>query len=153
MKKEFKELIVKLIATIVIVICAHLFLVRVHVNHSNSMAPSMRDGDLVIINKMGELTADTVCYSPMGFGRIVGLPGDVIYISEDKFTINGNVVSELIYYKTKPGELTYPYTVPEGSYFILNDMREDLNDSRTFGAVPEKDIEGAVWLEVQRRGF
>lgn len=163
MKKEIKELLIKISATVITVVVALTFFMGVHVNHANNMAPSLRDGDLVLVNKRGGLYADTVVYTEWdsevvytdesGFGRIVGMPGDVIYIDENKFTINGNVVQEYIFYDTLPGEIKYPYTVPENSYFILNDNREDMLDSRTVGAISESHIKGTVFLHIRRRGF
>jgi len=34
------------------------------------------------------------------------------------------------------------YTFQQSYYFILNDNRSDINDSRTFGLIPERDIKG-----------
>ena len=149
-----KELVIKITATVIAVTILLTFVVGVHVNHSVSMAPAMRDGDLVITNRLGSLYADSVVWYNGKFGRIVGVPGDTIYIDENKFTVNGNVLQEIIYYETLPGEgITYPYTVPENSYFILNDFRDDTQDSRTYGAIPKSEIEGTVCLELRRRGF
>ena len=156
---ELTGLAVRLGVTVIIVILLFTFLIGVHINHGNNMAPAMRDGGLVITNKVERLLADQVVYykttSGGTFGRIVGMPGDVIYLDNTgKFTINGNIPQELIYYKTYEGEgIKYPYTVPEESYFILNDMREDITDSRMLGAIPKENVEGAVYLEIRRRGF
>ena len=153
MKKEVKELTIKLLITACIAFVLLVFFIGVHVNHSNNMAPALRDGDLVITTKMGKIHADTVVYTDRGFGRILGVPGDIIYIDEDKFTINGNVVQEYVFFETSPGTIMYPYEVPDGMYFVLNDNRDDLNDSRTLGAINKEDIEGTVYLTIRRRGF
>ena len=81
--------------------------------------------------------------------------GQTINITEEgNYTINNNVTMENIYYNTFPGEnIEYPYTVPENSYFIMNDYRDNINDSRTYGAINIKDIEGPVFLDLRRRGF
>lgn len=48
---------------------------------------------------------------------------------------------------------TDPYTVEEGRAFVLNDYREDTDDSRSFGAVSLNDIEGPLIFSMRRRGF
>lgn len=42
--------------------------------------------------------------------------------------------------------ITYPYTVPADSYFVLGDNRENSKDSRSFGAVTADDITGRVFV-------
>ena len=106
--------------------------------------------DLVVSYKVDYLLDTT------RFGRIIGVPGDIINITEEgHYTINGNIPMENIYYNTFPAEngITYPYTVPEDSYFIMNDYREDTVDSRTYGAIHKNNIIGQQYLELQRRGF
>lgn len=146
------------------------FILGIHIYHGNYMAPWMKDGDLVFILKTASNYADrVVAYKANGetrFGRVVGLSGDVINITQDTYTINGSIPVEKVYYDTR-GEITE--TVPEGCVFVLNDNREDTsmnnsgngydgaiaqyNDSRTFGSIPIKNIEGVVVFEMSRRGF
>ena len=81
----------------------------------------------------------------------------MIDISENgELLVNNAIASEDIYYPTYKAEASavrYPYTVEEGKAFILNDHREDIDDSRDFGAVELKDIDGPLLLIVRRRGF
>ena len=51
------------------------------------------------------------------------------------------------------GNRAYPYTVPEGSYFLLNDNLSNTNDSRTIGAVDSSRIEGRIIQLLRRRNF
>ena len=70
--------------------------------------------------------------------------------------INNAIASEDIYYPTTKAagsSVRYPYTVEEGKAFILNDYREDTNDSRSFGAVSMDDIDGPFLFTLRRRGF
>jgi signal peptidase I len=50
-------------------------------------------------------------------------------------------------------EITYPYTVEADSYFVLCDFRTASIDSRSFGAVPKKNLDGKVITLLRRRGI
>lgn len=151
----------KLGITIFIVFLILQFVIGIHFYYGNNMAPALNDGSLVITYKLDKnMYSDLVVYYEYNdikqFGRICGVPGDIINITEEgKYIINGNIPLENVFYNTFPdtGGLTYPYTVPEGSYFIMNDYRENTNDSRKFGAIPVENIEGQEYIEIQRRGF
>lgn len=88
---------------------------------------------------------------------MIGMPGNEINISDrGEITVNGIIPSEEVFYasyRAENSEISYPYIVPENSVFILNDFRNDTNDSRSFGAVPLKDVDGPILLSMRRRGF
>ncbi len=78
--------------------------------------------------------------------RIIGLPGDVVDITpEGAVYINGELENEAyVVGVTPPREQTYPLTVPEGKVFVMGDNREISRDSRHFGCISSKSIEGKV---------
>ena len=49
--------------------------------------------------------------------------------------------------------VTYPCILGEGELFVLNDMRESMKDSREFGPIQEKDVDGSLALLLRRRGW
>ena len=49
--------------------------------------------------------------------------------------------------------ITFPYTVPNDTYFVLNDYRPDPTDSRMYGGIPKTDTKGKIFLMLRRRGF
>jgi signal peptidase I len=85
--------------------------------------------------------------------RVIGLPGDTVEVHEHKAIVNGNELDEP-YRHPLPDDLSVnsesefgPYTVPEKTYFVLGDNRDNSSDSRVFGVVPQSFIVGRVgWI-------
>ena len=145
------------ILIIVVLFTQILFLKRVN---GNDMFPSLKDGDLVLGFRLESTlrSGDVVLYQANGslhFGRILTLAGSTVEISGNgSVQVNGVTESgEILFSTDDPGTLTYPYTVPEGSVFILNDDRMETGDSRIYGAIPIKSIKGKVLTLLRRRGI
>lgn len=153
------EFFIKIFVTAVIASLLLIFVTGVYVNHSNSSYPMIKDGDLCITYKLSKpVLGDEIAYESGGkirFGRIVARSGDIVDISDGNITVNGYGVYEDTVYPT-PAEgssIEYPYTVPTDKLFILNDYREDITDSRTYGAIPVSDSKGKIILLLRRRGI
>ncbi|MEE1264609.1 signal peptidase I [Ruminococcus sp.] len=155
------NLMIKIAAIALAVWLVLAFAIGITINYGNNMHPAVNDGDLVITLKLQRPYLNAaVLYRHDGktrTGRVVGLPGNVIDISgKGELLVNGAIASEDVYYPTKKAEnskVTYPYTVEEGKAFILNDYREDTDDSRAFGAIDLSEIDGPLILSLRRRGF
>ena len=124
------------------------------------MFPAVKDGDLLIAYRLQRRWAqdDLVLYRQEGvlrLGRVAAVGGDVVMLEEDgTLRVNGTLHAGEVLYPTYPvGGVTYPYTVPEGCLFILNDYRTHGRDSRHFGAVPQQDAAGKVITLLRRRGL
>lgn len=163
--KTTKQLLISIaikIATIVIVVWGvFTFVLGIMIHYGNNMHPMVRDGDLVISLRLQKPYINAaVMYQHDGkttVGRVIAMEGSEINIAENgSFTVNGNAPSEEVFYPTyraDGSDIEYPYTVPQGKVFILNDFREDTNDSRSFGAVDIGDLKGTLLLTMRRRGF
>lgn len=132
----------------------------IYIQHDNNMYPHIKDGDLVITYKIGDyIKGEPALYEINGkrqIGRIVAGPGDIVDINENgMYLVNGITPYEYVFYDTVSLEngVEYPYEVPEGEYFILNDMRETFADSRAFGSIPVEDMHGQVVLIMRHRGM
>jgi signal peptidase I len=129
--------------------------------HGETMYPRLRDGDLILYNRMERNYAigDVVVFkvgTSTCVARIVAQGGDVVDV-DDKgdLLVNGNIQEEEIFYETEadPLGVSYPYTVDEDSYFMLSDFRTNTTDSRSFGAVSVNDFCGKVITILRRRGI
>jgi signal peptidase I len=125
---------------------------------SASMVPTLKYGDRVLVNKFiyrftEPQRGDIVVFKSVeGDGqdlikRVVGVPGDEIAVRGGRLFVNGEPQREPYVNKKYPDRSFYaPTTVPEDHVFAMGDNRANSQDSRIFGPVPEKNIEGEAFL-------
>jgi len=77
--------------------------------------------------------------------RVVGLPGETVRMFDGKVFVNEEVLDEP-YLSQKDHSNVSEVTLGEGEYYVLGDNRTHSNDSRSWGAVPEANIRGKVWM-------
>lgn len=153
------ELLIKLALTVLVLWIVLSFVAGVFVCHSNSAYPMIKDGDLCITWRLGKLEQGSeIVYEHEGkncFGRVLAVAGDEVNIAGDSVMVNGYVaLTDTVYPTPDEGsKISYPYIVPEGCVFVLNDFREDMSDSRSFGGVPLDDCKGKVIFVMRRRGI
>ncbi len=128
---------------------------------STNMAPSLRDGDLVLFFRMDQKfsSGDIAVFSYKGqplMARVVAVAGDTVDFDEKGMLINGSRVQEQdIFFETtmfREG-VTFPVQVGENQIFVLGDNRPNATDSRIFGCVDIKDVEGKVIGFLRRRNL
>jgi signal peptidase I len=120
----------------------------------NSMTPLLSDREAIVINRLVYHfepihRGDVVVFRyPLDatqsfIKRIVGLPGETVQIRQGLVYVNGNWVPEP-YVPSQYEDLNDfgPIQVPSGSYFVLGDRRSSSDDSRVFGTVARRLIEG-----------
>ena len=152
------ELLIKIAITVVLIWGLLTFVIGVYINTNNSSYPMIKDGDLCITYKLDNvIKGDVVAYKVDGkirFGRVIAGEGEEVDIRDGVVLVDGyNVVEDTIYETSEEGDISFPYTVKKGEFFILNDFRADNKDSRIYGGISKKDIKGKLIFLMRRRGF
>lgn len=85
--------------------------------------------------------------------RIIGLPGETVYIDYDgNIYINDELLVEGYGKEVieDPGLAYTPITLGEDEYFVLGDNRNNSSDSRdpSVGNIKREDIIGRAWIRI-----
>lgn len=129
-----------------------LFLPVLEVSGS-SMEPTLQDGDILVLLKSNEIQKGEMCgmyaHGRLILKRVIGLPGDVVDMDEAGNVYVNQVELDEPYVSQKAlgtCDLSFPFTVPENSLFVLGDHRETSIDSRSdqIGCVQMNEVMGQV---------
>ena len=129
-----------------------------------SMQPTLSDGDNLIVDKISYRFHDPqrfdIIVFPFGYAektyyikRIIGLPGETVYIDEegtifiDGAPLEENYGKEVI---ADPGRAYEPITLGEDEYFVLGDNRNNSSDSRdpVVGNIHREEFVGKAWMRI-----
>lgn len=147
--------IVMILILVLIILINDFKIIRID---GHSMNPTLYEGNFVLSSNFRKLDHGDIIMFYQGeqkfIKRVVGLPGDVVEMTQDcKLYINGERVKEN-YIECYPhkfkNEQHYPLTVPQGEYFVLGDNRNDSLDSRimSIGTIEENKVIGEVNLVI-----
>ena len=129
-----------------------LFLPVLEVSGS-SMEPTLQDGDILVLFKPKIVQAGEMCgmyaRGRLILKRVIGLPGDVVDMDDaGNVYVNGTQLQEPYISEKSVGtcDLSFPFTVPENSLFVMGDHRETSIDSRSslIGCVRTDQVMGQV---------
>ena len=154
-KHEWFHLAKTVVLTVIAVLIIAAFVVGFSRVDGNSMYPTLKNGQAVAYLRVdrsieyGDIVAIKMTSGEGYVKRVIGMPGDVIELKDGCVYRNGDMLYEpylATQEVTEPEEdnVEYPYTVGEGTYFVLGDNREHSTDSRAFGAVIKQNSKGVI---------
>ncbi len=142
--------------SIVLALGIRTFVAEARYIPSGSMLPTLEINDRLIIDKLGYKfqnpdRGDVVVFSPTDqlktqykdafIKRIIGLPGEKIEVRGGLVYVNDEPLPEK-YIAEEPQYDWGPETVPQDSYLVLGDNRNNSYDSHYWGFVPRDHIIG-----------
>ena len=145
-----RDIVISFLASIFII----TFLYQPVRVEGTSMQPGLRDQDRLFIDKFffrfekidrGDVVVFHYPRDPEKsyIKRVIGLPGDTIYIRQGKVFINGKATSEpYVPRRYQDTRSMGTLVVPPDEYFVMGDHRSISSDSRDFGPVDRDLIYG-----------
>ena len=163
--RNFAEWVVIIVAALVVAVVIKSFLFQAFFIPSESMEPTLRPGDRVLVNKVSYdmhsiHRGDIVVFKrpPNEAGdptikdlikRVIGLPGDTIEGGPDgRVYINGKLLKESYLPANTVTQNLPRQVVPAGTFFVMGDNRTNSKDSRYIGVIPGRLIVGRAFVRV-----
>lgn len=157
------EWVAVIVGALVVALVVKTFLIQAFYIPSESMVPTLRVGDRVLVNKLSYETGDigrgdiVVFARPGGPGadgiadlikRVVALPGETVEGRDGSVYVDGERLDE-DYLPTGVSTSPFPpYTVPDDHVWVMGDNRGASDDSRRFKAVPMDDVVGRAFVTI-----
>jgi signal peptidase I len=174
-KSTFREYTEAILIALVLAFIIRSFIVQAFKIPSGSMIPTLLVGDHILVNKFifgpqipftkirvfpfqkperGEVV---VFLEPTErkkdfIKRVIGLPGETIQVINRKVHINGEPLKDEAYAYYASTRFVRgldnhgPVKIPEDSYFMMGDNRENSSDSRVWGPVPFELMKGKAFM-------
>jgi signal peptidase I len=148
------DIIETLVLAVVLFVGINMVSARVRVD-GFSMRPTLEDGEFVLVNKMsyrfGEVQRGDIIvfHFPLNpseelIKRVIGLPGDRVTVENNQVSVNGQTLNEP--YIAQAPLYSGQWTVEEGYLFVLGDNRNNSNDSKDWGFLPQENVVGKAVL-------
>ena len=155
---DFQYFCMQVLVLVIIVYVLFGHIVGIVSMPNADMYPRIDSGDFLLVYRLDKdpKAQDIMMFEKNGtryVGRCVAVGGDTVEVTDGAVKINGYTMVETnIFYETYPleGFTEYPLKLAEDECFILADQRKGTEDSRFFGPVKYREIEGTV-ISVMRR--
>jgi signal peptidase I len=165
-KSSAFELLESIIIAVLLALIIRFFLFEPFFIPSGSMEPTLQIGDKIIVNKIvyrfqepkrGDIMVFKYPLDPARdyIKRVIGLPGEKLEIKDSVIYINDQPIEEEYLPSNSNSANFGPVNIPENAYFMMGDNRNNSQDSRVWGTLPNNYIIGkalAVFWPVNRIG-
>lgn len=153
-KRFVLDILETLILAVVLFVGINAISARVRVD-GFSMRPTLEDGEFVLVSKLsykfGEFSRGDIIvfHFPLNpdeelVKRIIGVPGDKIAVQNNQVFVNGQKLDEP--YIAQAPLYSGEWTVPADKLFVLGDNRNNSNDSKDWGLLPQESVVGKAIL-------
>ncbi len=155
--KILKSTIYSLITIAAVAVLAATMILPILQVNTSAMRPALNTGDIVVTVKTKKLaTGDIVAFyhgNKILVKRVIAGAGSWITLDKTgNVYVDGEKLQEEYVKELNLGDsdIDYPYQVPDGSWFVLSDDRNDMDDSRKkeIGCVSKENIVGKVLFSI-----
>lgn len=153
--KKFWNAIKDYVYIVLAVVIIRTFIVTPAIVSGASMDDTLKDGQLVIVNKFIYRFSDIKRFDIVVLQndktedkiikRVIALPNERVDYKNNKLYINGELMNIDFEHKETAD---FTYTTEDGEYFVLGDNRPVSKDSRSFGVFVEDDFVGRVKIRL-----
>ena len=155
------EWVAVIVGALVVALVVKTFLIQAFYIPSESMVPTLKVGDRVLVNKLSYTTGDidrgdiVVFDRPGGPGsdgiedlikRVVALPGETVEGRDGQVYVDEQPLPEPYLPDGVETSVFPPYVVPDDHVWVMGDNRGASDDSRRFKAVPTGDVVGRAFV-------
>lgn len=152
-----------IVFAVAIFLFVYLLLLQPHKIKGDSMQPNFPNGEYLLTDKVSYRFREPKRGEVIVFEappteneefikRIIGLPGELVFVKEGSVFINGQRLEEAY---LGPGAVTLSgnflkegeeILIPQAEYLVMGDNRLHSSDSRSWGFVPKDKITGRAWV-------
>lgn len=155
---DFQYFALQTLVLVVIVYVLFARIIGIMSMPNADMYPRLDSGDFLLYYRLDRepKAQDIMVFEKNGtryVGRVVAVGGDTVEVTDGAVKINGySMIETNIFYETYPleGFTEYPLKLADDECFVLADQRKGTEDSRFFGPVKYRELEGTV-ISVMRR--
>lgn len=174
-RSRFRENAEAIFIAVIIALFIRTFVVQAFKIPSGSMKPTLQIGDHILVNKFiygvkipylnmlllpvkkpqrGDIVVFKYPLDPKKdfIKRVIGLPGDVVEIRDKTIYVNGQRLNHDAGVFRDPHIIPGtrdnlgPISVPKDALFVMGDNRDESYDSRFWGFVPVRDVNGKAFI-------
>ncbi|MDR2586878.1 MAG: signal peptidase I [Coriobacteriales bacterium] len=169
--REIGELLIIIVAAIIITTLLRIFVIDQYEIPTGSMEPTIEINDRLFAEKLSYRFAEptpgdiVTFHDPTrkngGLDRVlikrcIAVSGQTVDLVNGAVVVDGVSLNEP-YTHGQPSnplnpmsgvEIDYPYTVPEGSIWVMGDNRMDSSDSRYFGPITRDELIGRALFRI-----
>lgn len=162
-RRHLREWAILTVAAVVIALVVRTFLIQAFYIPSESMLPTLRNGDRVLVNKLSYKLHDVnhgdviVFKAPPGTGdgkikdlikRVIALPGEIVEGRDGIVMVDGKRINEPYLQADTRSKTFGPVTIPAGHVWVLGDNRSNSQDSTVIGPIKRSSIVGRAFIRI-----